>query len=131
MPEMTTTPKNNLSLLLTYPPSVNTYWGFHGHRRFLTKKALDFKANVAVVFSATNLTGFGNAEIVLNIVLHPPDRRVRDIDNVLKPLLDALVSAGVFNDDSQVCCLTVSRGTIVKGGSCEVCVELGKSLPLS
>jgi crossover junction endodeoxyribonuclease RusA len=34
--------------------------------------------------------------------LYPPDRRVRDIDNPLKALLDALRAAGMFADDRQI-----------------------------
>ena len=38
----------------------------------------------------------------------PPDRRRRDLDNLQKPLLDALQHAGVYEDDSQID-LLVSR----------------------
>jgi crossover junction endodeoxyribonuclease RusA len=43
------------------------------------------------------------------IVWTPPDRRRRDVDNVIKPLLDALTHAGVWADDSQVYALTIVR----------------------
>lgn len=33
---------------------------------------------------------------------YPPDRRRRDIDNILKCLLDSLVNAGVMEDDSLI-----------------------------
>jgi len=31
-----------------------------------------------------------------------PDRRRRDLDNLLKSLLDAITHAGIWDDDSQV-----------------------------
>ncbi len=106
---------------IPYPPSVNTYWGFHGHRRFLTPKALEFKAHVAHVVSLQDVK-FGDARLRIKIVLHAPDKRVRDIDNVLKPTLDAFVQAGLLNDDSQVDELTVIRGKQCKGGKAEIYV---------
>jgi crossover junction endodeoxyribonuclease RusA len=39
----------------------------------------------------------------------PPDRRRRDLDNLLKPTLDALQHGGVYEDDSQVDLLVVRR----------------------
>lgn len=54
------------------------------------------------------------------VTLHPPDRRRRDIDNSMKSLLDALAYAGVYEDDSQIDHLDVTRGAVVRGGSCAV-----------
>jgi crossover junction endodeoxyribonuclease RusA len=106
-----------IELILPYPPSINTYWGFRGSRRFLTKTANDFKL---IVNANSRRARFGADKVGIEILLHAPDRRRRDIDNILKPLIDALQAAGVFDDDSQVDDLRVSRGTVIKGGSCEV-----------
>ena len=46
----------------------------------------------------------------------PPDLRRRDLDNLLKPTLDALQHAGVYEDDSQVDLLMTRRGGVVPGG---------------
>lgn len=53
---------------------------------------------------------------------HPPDRRARDADNVLKVLGDALVAAGVISDDSNRILRAVALiwGDPVKGGRLEV-----------
>lgn len=110
-----------IELTLPYPPSVNTYWGFHGHRRFLTPKAVDFKNAVAHWVSLSGVR-FGKARIAVTIITHAPDRRARDIDNIVKPTLDALVQAGLFDDDSQVDHLVVKRGDVVKGGKATVYV---------
>jgi crossover junction endodeoxyribonuclease RusA len=112
----------SLHLNLPYPPSVNTYWGFHGHRRFLTNKANDFKSRVAHAVSLTDIR-FGNARLQITVALHAPDKRVRDIDNVVKPLLDALVDARLFDDDSQVDLITIMRKQPIKGGTSEVSIR--------
>ena len=46
-----------------------------------------------------------------------------DIDNCLKPILDACQDAGIFEDDVQVQELHVYRGKAVKGGGCTVMIE--------
>jgi crossover junction endodeoxyribonuclease RusA len=58
------------------------------------------------------------------ITAHPPDKRRRDLDNILKCLLDSLTHAGVWDDDSQVDELAVIRGEIVPGGKVKVVVEV-------
>jgi crossover junction endodeoxyribonuclease RusA len=111
------------TITIPYPPSVNTYWGFHGHRRFLTPKAKEFKSEVAQVVSHQSIN-YGNQRIKISITLYPPDRRLRDIDNVVKSTLDALVQAHAFFDDSCVDVLLVQRGAIIKGGKAEVTIEI-------
>lgn len=109
-----------LFLLLPYPPSVNTYWGFHGHKRFLTDKAKAFKQEVAYRFALSGYKGYGGQLLQLKVVLHPPDNRVRDIDNCIKSLLDAMCQAGMFTDDCQIHKLTVEKSSVAKGGLCSI-----------
>jgi crossover junction endodeoxyribonuclease RusA len=111
---------DTIFLTLPYPPSVNTYWGFHGHRRFLTTNAVKFKKEVARQVSLCP-TKFTNERLEVVITLNPPDKRVRDIDNIAKPTLDALVSAGLFLDDGQIDRLLIVRSNVVKGG----CMTVG------
>lgn len=109
-----------LKLILPHPPSVNTYWGFSGHRRFLTAKAVTFKKIVHLVFKQSKHSGFGNKLLAVEVLLNPPDKRIRDIDNNIKSLLDAMCQAGIFTDDFQINKITIERGMTVKNGSCEV-----------
>lgn len=111
-----------LNLLLSYPPSVNTYWGFKGSMRFLTAKAKEFKKEVLIKFIESKHKGFQEKRLQVTIILHPTDKRIRDIDNSIKSLLDAMCQAGVYKDDSQVDKLIVERGSIVKGGICYVII---------
>ena len=107
------------TFFLPYPPSVNSYWGFHGHRRFLTPKANEFKAQVAQIVSLHKVT-LGKSRIEIEITLYPKDKRIRDLDNSIKSCLDALVQAGAFEDDSQIDVLIVQRGDIEKGGKAKI-----------
>lgn len=112
-----------LNLTLPYPPSVNTYWGFKGSQRFLTARAREFKAKVEAAFILSEHQSFDDARINLVVFLHAPDKRVRDIDNIAKPLLDALTQAGVFDDDGQIDRLLIVRREVKKGGECRVVID--------
>ena len=112
-----------LEIFLPFPPSVNTYWGFSGSRRFLTKRAIEFKKETLDRFNATGHFGFGNARLQVSMFLHAPDKRVRDIDNVVKSTLDALCQAKVFTDDSQIDVLIVRRDKPMKKGLCVIRIE--------
>lgn len=51
-----------------------------------------------------------------------PDRHRRDIDNLLKPLNDALTQARVWEDDSLVSVEVIRRGPVEKPGIMRVAV---------
>jgi len=112
-----------IKLTIPFPPSVNTYWGFKGSQRFLTSRAKVFKSSVAAEFMRSGHEGFGDARLAVTIKLYPPDRRVRDIDNVVKSTLDALCQAGVFADDGQIDMLHVTRKQVIKFGAAEIFIE--------
>jgi len=106
-------------LTLPYPPSINSYWGFKGHRRFLTKKANEFK-ELAKIEVYKQPIRFNDKLLEATITWFPPDRRIRDIDNPLKPLFDSLVQANLMNDDSQIRKITIEFAGITKGGKAEI-----------
>ena len=68
---------------------------------------------------------FEESDVGLSMVLHPPDKRKRDIDNFSgKSVLDSLIG-GLYRDDSQVRTLHVEFGDIVKGGKLDlICTRL-------
>lgn len=100
---------SNIKFTIPYPPSVNHYWGQRGTIKYLTKKAKDFRAAIQnvidVEFNQEPLEG----RLSLNMTLYPPDRRKRDVDNPIKPTLDALEHAGVYLNDSQVYNINVTK----------------------
>lgn len=109
-------------LILPYPPSVNHYYKRGGHGVYLTTRAKTFRNNVAIRaidFLRANKTLRGPIEVEL--FAHPPDGKLRDLDNLLKATLDSLTHAAVIGDDSQIKKLSVEWCRRIKGGRM-VCV---------
>ena len=110
-------------LTLPYPPSVNTYWRANGKRRFLSKAGVEFKQAVQEYVIDNSIPKFGSVRLRMDVVIRPRSRRVFDIDNLLKAILDSLMDAGVYDDDSQVDDLRITRGDPCKDGACIVVIE--------
>jgi Holliday junction resolvase len=105
-----------LMFSLPWPPSVNHYWRsvtIAGRARMLiSRQGRDYARQVRAHLALYGLpkgAAFGSAPIELCIRAHPPDRRKRDLDNLLKPTLDALTSAGLWEDDAQIADLRIVR----------------------
>jgi crossover junction endodeoxyribonuclease RusA len=110
-----------INLTLPYPPSVNHYWGVSGKQRFIGKKGKEFRQAVAEACLDLEVkTMEGNVSVF--VALWPPDKRTRDIDNTIKPLLDAMEHAGVYENDCQINQLHVVRKDPIKGGACAVVI---------
>jgi crossover junction endodeoxyribonuclease RusA len=109
---------------LPLPPSVNHYWGQHGHRRYVSKAGVAFKAQVSDYVIEYRVPKLGTARLAMTVVLFPKDRRKQDIDNRIKALWDALADAGVFDNDEQIDTLFIERGEIKKDGGCRVYLDI-------
>lgn len=108
-----------IKLSLPFPPSVNHYWGQFGKQRFIGKKGKEFRLAVAEACLEEEVQAL-EGPLSIHITLFPPDKRARDIDNVIKPLLDAMEHAGCFENDNQITELHIMRKEVQKGGSCVV-----------
>jgi crossover junction endodeoxyribonuclease RusA len=111
----------SVTLELPYPPSVNHYWGQSGKTRFIGKKGKEFRAAVVAVAVKDKVRSMAG-RLSVHVNLYPPDRRKRDIDNVLKSLLDACEHAGCYVNDSQIDELHVIRKEIIKSGACFITI---------
>lgn len=112
MSEKAESRKEPLMLRLPWPPSVNHYWSTDRIGRWHLKKA--GRNYRLAVFACLKVQGWLGKHPIFRqplgawIDLYPPaDRRKRDVDNVLKALLDALQNCRVMKDDSQVKYLSV------------------------
>ena len=111
-----------IKLKLPYPPSVNHYWGQVGSKKFLGKKGKEFREAVFLC-SLNARQGVLNGRLEVKVYLYPPDKRKRDIDNVLKSLLDAMEHASIYENDSQIDKLCITRMEVAAGGYCEVTIS--------
>ena len=110
-----------LEATLPWPPSVNHYWAARGNTRYLSPRARAWHREAWALLRAQGVR-FGG-EVAVYLMVYPPDRRRRDIDNILKAVLDALVHAGVLQDDSQVAELHAVRREARRPGGVLVRVE--------
>ena len=95
-----------ITLKLPWPPSTNRYYRVVNNRAILSAHAREYRQQVQVLFG-------GNAPLTgrLGIVIYafPPDKRQRDLDNLLKQPLDALQAAGIYCNDGQIDQLMIRR----------------------
>lgn len=94
----------------------------------ISKRGRDFKSEVGMLIQSERgehgVPLFGKELVSLNMVLNPPDKRRRDIDNFSgKSILDSLIG-GLYEDDCQVKKLTVEFGEVVKGGQLVLICQL-------
>jgi crossover junction endodeoxyribonuclease RusA len=89
---------------------------------FITPAGKAFRQRVAEIVAERQAMKFGDARLFVALRVCARDKRRLDVDNFAKATLDALTHAGVYNDDSQIDELLITRGPIVKGGECAVMV---------
>ena len=91
-------------LTLPYPPSLNRMYRAISGRSILSKPGREYYERAVWDIKAQLPRGWRpiTARVRVTVKATPPDRRRRDLDNLWKPILDALTKAGVWGDDSQV-----------------------------
>lgn len=116
---------------LPFPPSVNHYYRRVGPRTLISRQGREYRRAICGLLAPAGGSGIrkppAGGRIALAMDAFPPDRRRRDLDNLLKCTQDCLAHAGAFEDDSQIDLLTVSRCRPVPAGRIVVRIEM---LPL-
>jgi Holliday junction resolvase RusA-like endonuclease len=112
-----------IKLELNYPNSANTHWKLGRGRLYLSKAGNEYREHVKAQVEAAGheaMTG----RLFVTVWLTPGTRHKHDIDNRIKPLLDALEAAKVLVNDEQIDMLLVGRGLVVpRHGMCQVTVQ--------
>lgn len=91
-----------IDLTLPWPPSVNTYWRTFQGRMIISANGRQYRKDVAdqvlIQRGAKHIAG----KVRVVIEAWRPDNRRRDLDNLLKAVLDGCTHAGVWEDDSNI-----------------------------
>jgi len=100
-----------IHLTLPWPPSVNHYWrhvpmGRRGVRVLVSAEGRRYQAAVRGLCE-----GIPPVHGAVSICLFAafPDRRKRDIDNILKSVLDSIVRAGIIDGDEFIVTLRAEK----------------------
>lgn len=105
---------------MPWPPTVNTYW----RHKVIGKLATVYISQAGQAYrKAVNISLMEHGvktyqlegDLRVEIEVFPPDRRKRDLDNLLKSLLDSLTHAQVWVDDNQISDLRIYRNPTIAG----------------
>ncbi len=118
-------PGETIRFVLPLPPTCNNYRAgvaINGKPRLITsRKGREYfkvvKSQVEWDWSPLE------DRLAVEIEVRCPTRAKSDLDNRVKPLLDALTQAGVWADDSLIDHLEVRRGPIEKPGGVTVWIK--------
>lgn len=107
---------------LPFPPSANNMHTVIRGRKIASKAYRAWKEEAAWAAKLAKADPIhGPVEVAIEIVA--PDRRRRDCDNAIKPVLDALVSANLIDGDDGRFVRTVSSSWVSMGPPCRVTVH--------
>ena len=109
-------------ITLPWPPSINHYWRHVGKKVLISAKGRQYRRMIQELAVVERWPTFGGKRLRVQILAYPPDKRRRDLDNMLKVTLDSLQHAGIYTDDSQIDDLRISRG--LHDGSGEMIVSI-------
>jgi len=111
-----------IEFTLPFPPTVNTYWRNFNGKIILSKKGREYREVVGDQMILQKTIKHFTSLLRIEIEAWRPDKRRRDLDNLLKATLDGLAHAGVFEDDSQIVDLRIYWAKDI-GGMLKIKIE--------
>jgi crossover junction endodeoxyribonuclease RusA len=118
-----------LKFSLPWGPSVNRYYrslnkGPLAGRVLISEEGRAYRKQVAFALLVAGMHRHRlDGSLEIDILVYPPNRMRRDLDNMLKPLLDALTHGGTILDDACFDRLSIERREVVPGGAVEVVIR--------
>jgi len=109
-------------LSLPFPPSMNRLWrSAKGGKVYRSPEYQKWKEIAAWEAISQTRPARIKGKFKISIRFVRPDARHRDLDNLLKSLLDCLQSAGVVTNDKN--CEWIDARWVSEGPPCEVTLE--------
>ena len=121
---------NDIIFWLPWPPTINSYWAPIKGSIYLSKKGRIYR-DKAVEAIAEQIPGIHiDDRVMVEITMHPPDNRVRDLDNYTKAIMDAITHSELWTDDNLADQVFLYRGETVSGGTVKIEInEAGPTIP--
>ena len=118
-----------VTLRLPWAPSANVIWrNLRSGAVYLSPQYRTFLNDAYYAYLAQGKPRVDNGELLqVTLRLFPPHRRAYDIDNRIKPTLDALTKIGFWKDDRYVRKITVVANEPVDGGAIVLDVDAFQS----
>ena len=107
--------ENAITLTLPWPPSVNKYWRTFQGRMIISAEGRSYRKAVADQVLIQRGAKHYAGKLRVNIEAFRPDNRRRDLDNLLKAVLDGCTHAGVWEDDSNIVDLRIYWAETIGG----------------
>lgn len=111
----------NEPIVLPFPPSVNGTFRQHNGSR-LSKRYIAWRDAATVELLRQRPTKHCG-RVALTLEFAAPDRRPRDIDNLLKAPLDLLVKQGIIEDDNIKVVREVTARWVENGPPCSITIR--------
>lgn len=109
-------------ITLPFPPSLNNcFENIPRKGRIATQRYRDWTNEAFWMIKSQKPSRF-EAEVSITIGFVAPDRRKRDLDNLIKPVLDILVKGQVIKDDSDRHVKRITAQWLPAGAPCTVMI---------
>lgn len=102
--------------------SVNNLYRYTNSYVYKTKTAKDYQT--LVYLKLLKEKKFTVEKLIFTMEVYPPDKRKRDLDNLLKNVLDSLMYARMFHDDCQIEEIHVIKKEVVKDGLLKISLKV-------
>lgn len=115
------TPGNEVRVSLPFPPTTNhLFVNVKGRGRF---RSPTYRAWAIEAGYALNRCQSIKGPVHVSVALRAPDKRKRDADNSLKPVLDLLVKHSIIEADDWSIVRSVKAEWVESGDPCSVTVR--------
>lgn len=111
--------QQDFCMILPLPVSNNAMYVPVNGRVVLSKTVREYYATMYNLLQGEGIVPL-EGRLCVELWIHEPDKRRRDINNMTKSLFDALQRCKVYHDDSQIDETHIYRADIVKDGEIKV-----------
>ena len=117
---------HDIFIKLPWCPAQGSYYTTNRRTKYISASGKEYREQAIEACVEQNVYGLQvEGPLDFTVILYPPDKRIRDLDNHLKGLQDAITHAKVWVDDSAIFQLHPYRGVVTPQGAVLVKISEG------